>query len=67
MRHSQLCPECLLLGVELGRLDAAKSAAVRVLELEPGFTISGMCAAFDIHKSLAVPLGEALSVAGLPA
>lgn len=52
---------------KLGRLDAAKSAAERVLELEPGFTISGMCAAFDIHKSLAVPLGEALSVAGLPA
>ncbi len=51
---------------KLGRLDAAKSAAVRVLELEPGFTISGLCAAFDIHESLAVPLGEALSVAGLP-
>jgi TolB-like protein len=53
--------------VKLGRFDAAKSAAMRALELEPGFTISGMCAAFDIHKSLAVPLGEALSVAGLPA
>ena len=52
---------------KLGRLDAAKSAAVRVLELEPGFTISGMCAAFDIHESLAAPLSEALSVAGLPA
>jgi tetratricopeptide (TPR) repeat protein len=52
---------------KLGRLDAAKSAAERVLELEPGFTISGLCAAFDIHESLAVPLGEALSVAGLPA
>ncbi len=52
---------------KLGRLDAAKSAAVRVLELEPGFTISGLCAAFDIHESLAAPLGEALSVAGLPA
>ena len=52
---------------KLGRLDAAQSAAKRVLELEPGFTISGMCASFDIHESLAVPLGEALSVAGLPA
>jgi adenylate cyclase len=32
----------------LGRLDAARAAAMRVLELEPGFTISGTCAAFDI-------------------
>ncbi len=53
--------------VKLGRLDAAKSAAARVLELEPGFTISGMCAAMDIHPSLAEPLSEALLTAGLPA
>ncbi len=52
---------------KLARLDAAKSAALRVLELEPGFTISGMCAAFDIHESIAAPLCEALSAAGLPA
>lgn len=52
---------------KLGRLDAAKSAAARVLELEPGFTISGMCAAFDIHPSIAAPLSEALKEAGLPA
>ncbi len=52
---------------KLGQLDAAKSAAMRVLELEPGFTISGMCAAFAIHASIAAPLSEALSVAGLPA
>ncbi len=51
---------------KLGRLDAAKSAAVRVLELEPGFTISGLCAAFDIHESLAAPLSETLGVVGLP-
>ena len=51
----------------LGRQDAAKSAAARVLELQPGFTISGTCAAFDIHPSLAEPLSEALSLAGLPA
>jgi hypothetical protein len=36
-------------------------------ELEPGYTISGMCAAFDIHSSIAAPLWEALSAAGLPA
>ena len=52
---------------KLGRLDAAKSAAERVLELEPGFTIRGLRAAFDIHESLAAPLSEALAVAGLPA
>jgi TolB-like protein len=52
---------------QLGRLDAAKSAAARVLELEPGYTISGMCAALDIHASIAAPLSEALTTAGLPA
>jgi len=53
--------------MQLGRLDAAKSAAMRVLELEPGYTISGMCRVFDIHPSIAAPLCEALSAAGLPA
>src|SRR3712207_7523680 len=33
----------------LGRLAAAKSAADRVIELQPGFTVSGLCASFDIH------------------
>ena len=51
---------------KLGRLKAARSAAARVLELQPGFTISGTCAAFDIHPSIAEPLSEALSMAGLP-
>ena len=52
---------------KLGQLDAAKAAAERVLELQPGFTISGTCAAFDIHPSVATPLTEALNLAGLPA
>ncbi|HEX6121079.1 MAG TPA: adenylate/guanylate cyclase domain-containing protein [Dongiaceae bacterium] len=52
---------------KLGRLDAAKAAAKRVLELQPGFTISGTCAAFDIHPSIATPLSEALGLAALPA
>jgi TolB-like protein/Tfp pilus assembly protein PilF len=51
----------------LGRLGAAKAAALRVLELQPGFTISGTCAAFDIHPSVAKPLSIALKAAGLPA
>jgi adenylate cyclase len=52
---------------KLGRFDAARTAAKRVLKLQPGFTISGTCAAFDIHPSIAAPLSEALSLAGLPA
>ena len=52
---------------KIGRLDAAKSAAERVLELQPDFTISGLCASFDIHPSLATPLSKALTEAGLPA
>lgn len=51
----------------LGRLDAARAAAGRVLELEPGFTIGGLRTAFDIHESIAGPLSEALREAGLPA
>ena len=58
---------------ETGTLAALKAlrkdvfAPERVLELEPGFTISGLCAAFAIHESLAAPLSEALNAAGLPA
>jgi adenylate cyclase len=51
---------------KLGQIDAAKAAARRVLELQPGYTISGTCAAFDIHPSIAEPLSEALILAGLP-
>jgi tetratricopeptide (TPR) repeat protein len=50
----------------LGRADAARKAATRVLELEPGYTISRMCAVMDLHKSVAEPLSEALRMAGLP-
>jgi adenylate cyclase len=51
----------------LGRLAAARSAAQRLLELQPGYSTGGFCSAFDIHPSLAVPLTEALGLAGLPA
>ncbi|HEY6984009.1 adenylate/guanylate cyclase domain-containing protein [Reyranella sp.] len=51
----------------LGRLDAAKEAAARVLELEPDFTVGGMCTATGIHLSLAALLSDALRQAGLPA
>lgn len=51
---------------KLGRPDQAAQSASRVLELEPGFTASGMCTAFDVHPSIADPLTEALLAAGLP-
>jgi hypothetical protein len=51
---------------KLGRTDAAKDAAARALELQPGYTVSGMCAALDLHASIAEPLSEALHKAGLP-
>jgi TolB-like protein/Flp pilus assembly protein TadD len=55
------------MNARLGRLDAAKTAAARLLELEPGFTISGYIASFEFDPSLAEPFSEALSLAGLPA
>jgi adenylate cyclase len=52
---------------KLGRLEAASGAAKRVLELQPDYTIRGMCAAVDLHPLIAEPLSEALCTAGLPA
>ena len=51
---------------KLGHLDAAREAAARVLDLQPGYTISGMVAATGIHASVAERLREALSLTGLP-
>ena len=51
---------------KLGDLDAARGAAARALELQPGYTISGMVAAAGMHAALAGRLTEALSLAGLP-
>lgn len=51
---------------KLGKLGTAKSAASQVLVYQPTFSISGLCAAFDLHLSLAAPLSEALRQAGLP-
>jgi adenylate cyclase len=52
--------------VKLGRIDEARAATTRVLALQPSLTIGGMCAAFGIPPSLAVPLSEALHTAGIP-
>jgi TolB-like protein/class 3 adenylate cyclase/tetratricopeptide (TPR) repeat protein len=51
---------------KLARLESAKSAGRRVLELQPDFTISGLCTSFDFHPSLAEPVSQALREAGLP-
>lgn len=51
---------------KLGRTEAASQAARRVVDLQPGFTISGVVAAFDMHHSITTPLSEALLSAGLP-
>ncbi len=50
----------------LGRLDEAKAAAARVLELQPTFRISSQLAGVDCAPALAAKLGEALRAAGLP-
>ncbi len=52
---------------KLGHLDAARDAAARVLELQPGYTISGMIAAAGIEAAAAEHLRDALGLAGLPA
>jgi adenylate cyclase len=51
---------------KLGRTDEATSSAQRVVELQPGYSITGMCDALGLHASIAELLSEALCVAGLP-
>jgi len=53
--------------VKLGRLEEeAKTAAARVLELQPGFRYSRQFSGVDCAPALADALGEALFIAGLP-
>jgi len=52
--------------VALGRLDEAKAAAARVMELQPTFRFSRQFAGVDCAPALASKLGDALRVAGLP-
>jgi adenylate cyclase len=51
---------------QLGRLDEAKTAAERVLQLQPNFSSGGQCIAVGAAPALAAPLIEAMRVAGLP-
>ena len=52
--------------VKLGRIEEAKAAAARVLELQPAFRYGRQFAGVDCAPALAASLGEALRAAGLP-
>jgi tetratricopeptide (TPR) repeat protein len=52
--------------VKLGRLEEAKSAAARVLELQPAFRYGKQFAGVDCAPELAASLGDALRAVGLP-
>jgi len=52
--------------VKLGRMDEAKAAAARGLELQPNYSSRGQCAAIGAVPELAAPLIEAMRAAGLP-
>jgi TolB-like protein len=51
---------------KVGRLEEAKAAAARVLELHPAFRFGRQFSGVDCPPELAAPLGEMLSAAGLP-
>jgi tetratricopeptide (TPR) repeat protein len=51
---------------KLGRMDEARAAAARVLELQPGFRYSRQFAGVNCAPGLAETLGDALRDAGLP-
>ncbi|MBN9279225.1 MAG: winged helix-turn-helix domain-containing protein [Hyphomicrobium sp.] len=51
---------------KLGRLDEARAAAARVLELQPAFRYSRQFAGVNCAPALAEALGGALQAAGLP-
>ena len=51
---------------KLDRLEEARTAAARVLELHPGFRYSRHFSGLACPAALATPLGEALDAAGLP-
>ena len=51
---------------KLGRLEEAKAAAARVLELQPVFRYSRFLAGANCEPALAASLSEALCAAGLP-
>ena len=65
-RHSITHVQLAAALVRLGRLDEAKAAAARVLELHPTFRYSCQFQGVNCTPALAVSLGAALRAAGLP-
>ena len=51
---------------KLGRLDEARAAAARVLQLHPTFRYGRQFAGVGCAPALAIKMAEALSAAGLP-
>jgi TolB-like protein len=64
--HSITYVELAAALAKLGRLDEARAAAARVLELQPAFRYSRQFAGVNCAPSLAEALGGALRDAGLP-
>jgi FMN phosphatase YigB (HAD superfamily) len=50
----------------LGRIGEAQSVSARLLELQPGFTVSGMLAGYAERTEHMASLGDALRELGLP-
>ena len=52
--------------VKIGRIEEAKTAAARVMELHPGFRYTRQFSGVDCAAPLAASLGDALRATGLP-
>lgn len=65
-RHSITHVQLAAALARLGRLQEAKAAAARVLELHPTFRYGRQFAGVNCDPALASSLGEALHIAGLP-
>ena len=65
-RHSITYVQLAAALAKLGRLEEARAAAARVLELHPTFRYSRQFAGVNCAPALAESLGDALRTAGLP-
>ena len=51
---------------KLGRIEEARTAALRLLALDPFFSAGKVCAALGLPPALAEPITDAWTKAGLP-
>ncbi len=65
-RHSITYVQLAAALAKVGRLEEAKAAAARVLELHPTFRYSDQFSGVNCAPTLASSLGDALRAAGLP-